>query len=102
MLRIIFLWHYRKRVYQFYRIKLFGENWWILTIENKFLRIIFIFLLVLLVLFLGKADTLKIALVGVLLLSVIVVTNVELALIILVFSGYTFNFAVEVYHCPGR
>uniref|UniRef100_A0A7C3N8K1 O-antigen ligase domain-containing protein n=1 Tax=candidate division WOR-3 bacterium TaxID=2052148 RepID=A0A7C3N8K1_UNCW3 len=72
------------------------------AIENKFLRIIFIFLLVLLVLFLGKADTLKIALVGVLLLSVIVVTNVELALIILVFSGYTFNFAVEVYHLPGK
>ncbi|KUK86160.1 MAG: hypothetical protein XE03_1701, partial [candidate division TA06 bacterium 34_109] len=54
-------------------------------IENKLLRIIFILLVVLLILFLGKVDTLKIALVGVLLLTVIVITNVELALIILVF-----------------
>ncbi|MEJ5307228.1 MAG: hypothetical protein WHT27_02875 [candidate division WOR-3 bacterium] len=72
------------------------------AIENKFLRIVFILILLLFILFLGKADTLKIALVGVLLLSVIVVTNLELALMILIFSGYTFNFVVEVYHLPGK
>lgn len=71
-------------------------------IENKLLRIIFILLVILLILFLGKVDTLKIALVGVLLLTVIVITNVELALIILVFTGYTFNFAIEVYNLPGK
>lgn len=72
------------------------------AIENKFLKVVFILIILLFILFLGKADTLKIAIVGVLLLSVIVVTNLELALIILIFSGFTFNFIVEVYRLPGK
>lgn len=70
--------------------------------ENKFLKVIFFVLLALAILFFGKADILKLSLVGILFLLILVITNIEIVFILLVIVGFTFNFLTEAYKFPGK
>jgi len=70
--------------------------------ENKFLKVIFFILLAIAIVFFGKADILKLSLVGTLFLLILVITNIEIVFILLVIVGFTFNFLTEAYGFPGK